>query len=282
MWERVREYLRHVLAFYKEELYGYGVWWMWNIPFHVANLLIGIASFYFFSKLFAGIDPRFSGYGDVISFIITGMAVNNLLYTSLTVYYDAVAALYGGKVGGWGGVRLSRIDYLYLARIPPFAFIFARVSLRYATQALLVLAYIVAGVLIFGVRVNPRADLATATAYLLLGIAATSAIGLFSASMYWLLGTYRGVEPLAWVIMVLAPLVSGIYYPIEVLPEPLIWISKLLPHTYAVRGVRNALLYARSDPSDLYALLIFCLLIIPGYLLLRYSIEVARRKEAIW
>ena len=36
--------------------------------------------------------------------------------------------------------------------------------------------------------------------------------------------------------------VSGVYYPVEVLPEWMQWIAKISPATYALRGCRDSIL----------------------------------------
>ena len=61
-------------------------------------------------------------------------------------------------------------------------------------------------------------------------------------------------------------LVSGVYYPIEVLPEWMQTLAKLSPVTYALRGIRSALLdgagYATLWES-IWPLLIFGAVLIP-------------------
>jgi len=36
--------------------------------------------------------------------------------------------------------------------------------------------------------------------------------------------------------------VSGVYYPVSVLPQFMQWIAKVSPATYALRGIRHAIL----------------------------------------
>ncbi len=36
--------------------------------------------------------------------------------------------------------------------------------------------------------------------------------------------------------------VSGVYYPVEILPEPMQWLAKISPATYALDGIRDAIL----------------------------------------
>jgi hypothetical protein len=104
--------------------------------------------------------------------------------------------------------------------VSPLAFIFARVSWRYLMETLIFALYIAAGALFFGFKVSAGANLGLVHCIILLSIAACSGVGLISASMYWLAGAYRGVEPVVWLVRLLAPLAAGIYVPREVLRAP--------------------------------------------------------------
>lgn len=67
------------------------------------------------------------------------------------------------------------------------------------------------------------------------------AIGLFVAGLVMRNGL--GAESLAWaLIFALAPL-SGVYYPISVLPEWLRWAAWLLPSSHAFEGMRAVILH---------------------------------------
>ena len=51
--------------------------------------------------------------------------------------------------------------------------------------------------------------------------------------------------------------VSGVYYPVEVLPEWMQWIAKISPATYALRGCRNSILLgAGLSWDDVWPLLV--------------------------
>jgi ABC-type multidrug transport system permease subunit len=52
--------------------------------------------------------------------------------------------------------------------------------------------------------------------------------------MITILGAWKGIEPVRWLVGVLTELVSSVYFPVEVLPEQLQAVSQLLPQTYAM------------------------------------------------
>lgn len=78
----------------------------------------------------------------------------------------------------------------------------------------------------------------------------------------------------------LANLVGGVFYPVAILPSGLQFIAKLLPITYALRLMRQALLggatWSELAP-DFLALIIFCIVLFPiSLLVFRYAVQRAR------
>lgn len=282
LFESIKRNINHVLAFYIEELTTVSAWWAWNIPFQLLSILIAMLIYYYYAMAFGGSSPYYEG--NFMSFIILGLVLNGFLDISMNAYYEAVAALYMGKQG-IGGQVISRIDYLYLAEVSPYTFVFARITFAYLTQIIISLLYLSIG-LTFGLEFSPSASKATATIILLLGVISCSGIGLISASMYWLVGAYRGVEPLRWFVKVLTPLVSGVYIPISALPRKLQLLSLFIPQTYTINGVRMALLHGSNLTQlklNVTALVLFSVILIPiGLVLLKYSLHTARKRGTIY
>ena len=81
--------------------------------------------------------------------------------------------------------------------------------------------------------------------------------------------------------------VSGVYYPVEVLPEWMQWIAKISPATYALRGCRNSILLgAGLSWDDVWPLLVIGLFSIPigpaGVPGRRALREATWKAEAVW
>jgi ABC-2 type transport system permease protein len=60
--------------------------------------------------------------------------------------------------------------------------------------------------------------------------------------------------------------ISGVYYPVSVLPEWMQWLSKISPATYALRGIRAALLDGAGFATiwgDIWPLLIIGAVALP-------------------
>lgn len=96
-------------------------------------------------------------------------------------------------------------------------------------------------------------DLARAnvpSALVLLGVGSLAFIGLSIASATFpMLWTEKGLQ-MAYIVQAVVLLVSGVYYPIEVLPGWMQALAVVSPATYIIRGLRGALV----DGADLGAL----------------------------
>jgi len=104
------------------------------------------------------------------------------------------------------------------------------------------------------------------TALLLLGIASVSFVGIgMMTAVLPLISPEKGTQ-LGFMGQGIMLVVSGVYYPVSVLPGWMQWISKISPATYALRGIRNAILHG-AGPSevwrDIWPLLVIGVVSIP-------------------
>ena len=286
-WERIVYWVKVnigcVKLVYSTVIAAMSVWWMWNLPFQVIQIFFSLLLFKYFALSVGGTT---SLYGqNVIVFIISGLMVNTYLDTALNEWYQHLSSLYRGKFAT-GGTMLSTRDYLYLAGVSPLTYLFAKTSWSFIMDTTLFLSYFLLGVSIFGLHIPPNIDILSILVLLVLGIVACSGLGLISASMYWIAGAYRGVEPIRFFVRLLVPLVAGIYVPREILPRELILIGDLMPHTYVVDGVRRVLFKGASLTTltwNITVLSIQALVLIPlGIIMLKYSLELERARGTIY
>ena len=149
--------------------------------------------------------------------------------------------------------------------------------------------------LALGLTVSPSPDLISTCLLLVFGLIATYGIGLIAASSVYWLNAKTGFSPLEYVMQnIFMYLVTGLSFPVAIMPFWLQIIGLCLPQTYVFDGVRRALLNpADSSPtllihtllplSPITIDLIFTLILIPPLLLLgrwtlKRSIAYARAK----
>ena len=105
---------------------------------------------------------------------------------------------------------------------------------------------VVRAVLLFGVVAAffslhlPDANYAAALVLLVVASISFIGIGMMTAVLP-LISPEKGTQ-LGFVAQGLLLVVSGVYYPVSVLPEWMQWIAKVSPATYALRGIRHAIL----------------------------------------
>ena len=108
----------------------------------------------------------------------------------------------------------------------------------------------------------PNADYVTAL--ILLGLASVSFIGIgMMTAVLPLISPEKGTQ-LGFIAQGMLLVVSGVYYAVEVLPEWMQWLSKISPATYALRGMRAAILEGKGLAwADVWPLIVIGVVSIP-------------------
>jgi ABC-2 type transport system permease protein len=123
----------------------------------------------------------------------------------------------------------------------------------------------------------PHANYGAAVA--LLAIASISFIGVgMMTAVLPLISPEKGTQ-LGFVAQGLMLVVSGVYYPVSVLPSWMQWIAKISPATYALRGNRSQILEGSGIAwADVWPLLVIGALSIPiGLLVFRAGERYAKK-----
>jgi ABC-2 type transport system permease protein len=80
------------------------------------------------------------------------------------------------------------------------------------------------------------------SALVLLAVASVSFIGIgMMTAVLPLISPEKGSQ-LGFIAQGMLLVVSGIYYPVDILPEPMQWLATISPATYALEGIREAIL----------------------------------------
>jgi ABC-2 type transport system permease protein len=194
--------------------------------------------------------------GDYAHFAVLGVAFSSYLQAGLIVFPQRLRA---AQLAG-------TIETTFMAPVGSFLFVLALGVWDHVVATIRMLAYLLAGVLLLGLDLS-GANIAAALLVLLLAVVAFDTLGIISAGI--VLVTQRGAG-LAPLLAMAASLLSGVYFPVEVLPHPIQTIAMLLPSTYALSTLRLALLgnagWAEIFPA-LLALAIFNIVLFPCSLL---------------
>lgn len=196
-------------------------------PFAVALApLATLAIFFFIAKLVR--VGRFDQPADYFGYVVVGLVILQVVTATLTGpqtalrhdlavgAFERVVASPLGAVGGMVGYLLFPVAQ---------AVVVAALTLGYA-------------VVIFGLEL-PWSSLLTVPPLALLGILAFAPVGIVLQAGTLLVK--QAAAATGWLLAGIA-LVSGVYFPIELLPDGLRWLADVQPFTPAIDLLREALL----------------------------------------
>lgn len=219
------------------------------------GIVFSVSAFYFVARVFGpAASPFLVEYGgDYFPFVLVGIAFGAYEAVGMSAFAEAIRS----------GQTLGTLEAMLVTptRLETILASSALWSFLQATAQ--VLAYLAVGGLVFGAPLG-RANTGVALLTLLLSLLAFSGLGIISASI--ILVTKRG-DPVAFLLASLSALLSGVYYPVAVLPTWLQSLAALLPLTHALRALRLALLEGAglSEVAPSLAMLaLFALVVLPG------------------
>jgi ABC-2 type transport system permease protein len=235
--------------------------------FRVATALINVAIYYFIASAFgSAAAPYLSSYGgNYFAFVIIGVAFSEYLAIGIGAIGESIRQ---GQTTGTLELMLLSPTRLVVTLLSSSLWSYVFASLR-------VLVYLIVGA-VLGMRFE-QANVPFALLSLALAIVSFNALGLFSASVIILMK--RG-DTLGWALRVSSLVLSGVYYPVEVLPAWLRPAGQLLPLTHALELLRRSLLLGEGFGQLWGELLILAgltIVLLPvGVLACHLAIQVAR------
>jgi ABC-2 type transport system permease protein len=246
-------FLRVLLAFVRREMAALGGY---RAAFVIRLFGIGLAvgSLLFLSRFVgAAVNPHLAAYrGNYLGFVVLGVLGAQFQQVGVSVLAERI--------------RMAQVMGTLEAEVatpaPPWMVLGAPPVYEFGTAALRSAAYLLGAKLLLGLDLSQVNWLSLVVAVPLI-IAAFSGLGLLAAATTMLV---RRLNPVAMVIGSLSFFLSGVMYPVTVLPAWLRGLGTLLPLTHALAILRGALLVGAGLGelrSSLVALLIFAGLLAP-------------------
>ncbi len=232
------------------------------------SILLSVTLYFFMSRLFgSSMIPHLSQYGgDYFSFVIIGIAFYDYLGLAMRSLASTVSS----------AQSMGTMEVLLVTPTKISTIILSSSIYRFIWTSIRVCAFILMGAIGFNMKIA-EANYWGALLILVLMIVSFSSFGIISASFIMVLK--RG-DPITWIFSTASMLLGGLYYPIEVLPGWLQKISYALPVTYALEGMRLALLKGHSISQlsrHITALVIFGAVMMPISLVsFKYAIKRAK------
>ena len=246
--------------------------WSYRISFvlNFTSIIFSTLTFFFLARLI-GNSPTLQQYnGDYFSFAVIGIALGGYFSVGLSSFASSLRE----------AQTTGTLEAMLMTPTPLPLVIVGSALWNYAFTTFRVAIYLIIALLL-GLNLS-HANYLGALMILLLAIIAFASIGILAASLIVIIK--RG-DPVTAIFGGFANLVGGTLYPVETLPHWLQPIAKLLPLSYALNGLRDALLKGASWQQlapNAWALLFFCVCLLPLSLLaFHQAVEWARRDGSL-
>jgi len=224
-------------------------------------------TYFFVSRLLnESVEPMLAQYdGDYFAFVLIGVAFGSYFGLGLTGFARALRQ----------AQTTGTLEAMMMTPVSVSTIVVGSAVWSYAFTTLRVVVYLLLGLLL-GLRLQ-GANYLAALVTLILSVIAFASIGIVAAGVIMVIK--RG-DPVTTLFSSVATLVGGVFYPIEIMPEWLQMLARLLPLTYSLRAMRMALLNGAPWSQLLPDLLViagFAVVLFPlSLLVFRLAVEQAR------
>lgn len=244
---------------------------MISYPLTLGMQLLGasvpLVTFYFVARLVDRNGPEVGG--DYFTFVVIGIIAMRILSVGLSAFGRRLH-----ETMNQGQLEMYLVEPVRW-RILPFVMIQWEVVVTFVISTLMLLVSVAMG------AAYRWSGLPTALMILALGLSASLAIGILDSAIRILA---KRADPILTAYTLAASVLSGTYYPLEVLPSWLRALSWLLPHTYVLQALRSVLMRENivyqgpTTAQAVLALAAFSLVFLPaGLWLYGRSLEYGRK-----
>ena len=239
MIAETRTQLGLAYAFVEREIALSKRYWAWEVVWVIYGIVTSL------SVTYIGIAaPTISG-GSVddaaVRRFVLYLLVGTIAWRFLGIIFDNISEVIAWE--RWEGT----IEYTFMSPVPRLTHLLGMSAATLVRAAVFSVVTLAAIALFVPVDLS-NANALSALALLAVGVVAFTGLGIASAA-FPLMWPEKGLQ-MSYIVQAVVLLVSGVYYPIEVLPGWLQPLSSLSPATYVIRGMRAALM----DGADLAAL----------------------------
>jgi ABC-2 type transport system permease protein len=215
--------------------------------------------------------------GDFVAYMVVGVLFFQNTGTMLTLPFNSLSMAFWDK----------RLEVYHSRRDGIWAFITGRFLWFAMYNVILLVAILAFALLVTGVKLSHTVPVLPAVGFYVTFMLTCFGLGLIGASNFFFLEVKQGREPVTWTIDILARIFSGVYYPLSIVPSSVRWITWMIPHTYALRGIREVMIngagFGNADTSLMYGVLtVFCALsLILGIWMMNRAMSGAERANGV-
>jgi ABC-type multidrug transport system permease subunit len=262
--------IKQIIAFTKRDFYSWTTYKTAMIT-QLINILIGVFSWGVRASYVQRSVNEMYG-SDYISFLVVGIAIGNLIM-------PLVQGLQR-RLNPW------TLETIMMTNMSTPIFVIGSVMWNYLFSIITFIPYLVIGIYVFGVRLNPN----LLTTLLAFAISTAILMGLAMMSTGIRIVT-KSTDPITWAINVLQNLFSGIAFPVVYLDTiffpGISTVSWFLPQTWVYHLCRLSILTNPTilDPSITIQFIkgsIFALILFPiGYKIFQWGVKRSKREGTL-
>ncbi|MDQ1278785.1 MAG: transporter permease [Thermoproteota archaeon] len=235
------------------------VWWSYKLwtSLDVAGTVFSVVTYYLFSLITTSQQVQEAGYsvGGYFTFALIGIAFQRYVSFAVEGINDSI------RDEQWNGT----IETILSAATDFKTFLLGEVCFSFIISTAFLIISMLVGILL-GASFNiTLLSIPSAILMSFLLISSHMAVGVLSTGI--IMKTKEG-NPLTWAFSWITQLISGVFYPLNLLPWYLGWLGRLFPLTYTLDGIRLCLqsgqtLFSPAVISDVASLIIFTLAATP-------------------
>ncbi len=235
--------------------------------------LLGIVQFWLMAKFISqgNVFPLIESYGgDLLTYLVVGSIFTSFVGVALNSFQGAIRA----------EQQMGTLEHLLLADLSLTSIILYSAVWNFLNALLNAAIVFLAAVCLFDI--NLSVDFLLTSFILVLTVLSLSGIGLTSAGI--ILVTKQG-DPVGWAFTTLTGLLSGVMFPVEILPNWLRAISMFLPTTHALKALRLTLagnISPQNLQGEIQFLVMTMLLTFPlGVCVFQMGLKKAKREGSL-
>jgi len=194
------------------------------------SIFFVVASLYFISKL-VGTNPAFGNYGGYLPYAAIGMALMSYFQTGFNGFSSAIRS----------EQVMGTLESLLMTPAKISVIVISSSAWKFFWSTLTAAVYIFSANLFFGIEL--QGNYLVAALVLFLTILVFSCLGVISASIIMV---FKQGNPFNVLMGAMSMFLGTVFFPVEELPEWLQGLSKILPITHGLKGLRMILLEGKS------------------------------------
>lgn len=263
------QYARASFAFVERNWNLVRRYWAWEVVW----LVYSIANSLSVSFIGLGMELLTGASSEQGQYLVLYLLIGTLVWRYLSsIFYWVTEVI---AIERWEGT----IEYTLMAPVPRIVHLIGHTAFAVVYSMLFTGVILLVTIVLFDLDMS-QANLTGGLIMLLAGSASFVGIGVMGAVLP-LLFPERGAQ-MTHIIVATLLLISGVYYPVEVLPEFLQTLSKFSPAWYVLQGTRAALLEGAGIEllwQNIWPVLVLALIMVPAGLRIFAMAEQYAKKE---